>query len=135
LEKELKALSPEHYSDHNLVFELEERLLHHENKLAKELARIESHNENNGQYDRHQLEERALVLIQRAKDELERIHREGRGHLVQEIEYEIGLIEDFVEELRVHPSSHFEAEHGRQIEQRLAEHERRLAEALKRIKE
>jgi transposase len=64
---------------------------------------------------------------------LERLHNSGRGHLVQEIEYEIGRIEELVHELRSHPSSTLEGEHGHRIEQRLAEHERRLAEELQRI--
>jgi len=64
---------------------------------------------------------------------LERLRASGRGHLVQEIEHEIVRIEELVHELRSHPSSTLEGAHGQQIEQRLAEHEKRLAEELKRI--
>jgi hypothetical protein len=53
--------------------------------------------------------------------------------LVQEIEHEIQRIEELVHELRSHPSSTLEGQHGHQIEMRLAEHERRLAEELRRI--
>ncbi len=53
--------------------------------------------------------------------------------MVQEIEHEIVRIEELVHELRIHPSSTLEGAHGQQIEQRLAEHERRLAEELRRI--
>jgi len=64
---------------------------------------------------------------------LERLRASGRGHLVQEIEHEIVRIEELVHELRIHPSSTLESAHAQQIEQRLAEHEKRLAEELKRI--
>ncbi len=64
---------------------------------------------------------------------MERLHNSGRGHLTQEIEHEIGRIEELVHELRSHPSSHVDREHELRIEQRLAEHEKRLAEELRRI--
>ncbi len=53
--------------------------------------------------------------------------------MVQEIEYEVRRIEELVHELRAHPSTHLDFEHGHQILQRLVEHERRLAEELTRI--
>ncbi len=53
--------------------------------------------------------------------------------MVQEIEHEIVRIEELVHELRIHPSSTLESAHAQQIEQRLAEHEKRLAEELRRI--
>ncbi len=53
--------------------------------------------------------------------------------MTQEIEHEIGRIEELVHELRSHPSSHVDREHELRIEQRLAEHEKRLAEELRRI--
>jgi hypothetical protein len=61
------------------------------------------------------------------------LHSLGKGRLTLEIEHEIRLIEELVHELRSHPSSTLEGQHGQQIEQRLAEHERRLAEELRRI--
>jgi hypothetical protein len=66
---------------------------------------------------------------------LERLRVSRRGHLAQEIEHEIQRIEELVHELRSHPSSTLEGQHGHQIELRLAEHERRLAEELRRIEE
>jgi sensor domain CHASE-containing protein len=132
LVSELRALPEGHHLEQHHFLELEERLLHHENRLAEELARIEGHNDN-APHERHVLEERAHALLQRAEHDIARIHGEGRGHLVQEIQHEVERIRELVHELRAHPSTHLDAEHARQIEQRLAEHERRLAEELRRI--
>jgi len=131
---ELKAIPEGHSFEAQHFFELEELLLHYENVLAEELALIEGHNDN-VPHERHVLEERAHALIQRAEHDIQRIRGQGRGHLVQEIEHEVERIRELLHELRTHPSSHLEAEHARQIEQRLAEHERRLAQELRRIEE
>jgi hypothetical protein len=88
---------------------------------------------NKQSHQRHELEAKAVELLNRAKHDLERLHNAGKTHLVQEIEHEVYRIEELLHELRVHPSTHLDFEHGHQILQRLAEHERRLAEELKRI--
>ncbi len=53
--------------------------------------------------------------------------------MAQLIAYQTMRIEEILYELRTHPSSTLEGEQALRIEQRLAEHERVLAEELKLI--
>jgi hypothetical protein len=64
---------------------------------------------------------------------LERIQKSGNSSLAQLIAYQTMRIEEILYELRTHPSSTLEGEQALRIEQRLAEHERVLAEELKLI--
>jgi hypothetical protein len=61
---------------------------------------------------------------------LEELNHSGRAQLVKGIEHEIVRIEELIYELRTHPSSTLEGEHGHIIELRLAQHIKRLDEEL-----
>jgi hypothetical protein len=77
---------------------------------------------------------RAEGIIERAKEELHRLHGVGRGHLVAELEHEIRLVEELAKELRIIPhDTVMELHHIHQIEERLLQHENRLIEEVIRI--
>jgi hypothetical protein len=61
---------------------------------------------------------------------LEELNHSERAQLVQGIEHEIVRIEELIYELRTHPNSTLEEEHGHRIELRLAQHIKRLDEEL-----
>ncbi len=134
LVNELKTISEGHQWEQQLIHQIEERLLQHENRLAEELVRIASHNDHEPQ-ELHSLIAKAEDLLRRAKHDLEHLYGTGRGHLIHEIQHQTDRIEELVHELRSHPSSHLEAGHAKEILQRLAEHERRLAEELRLVEE
>jgi len=132
LERELRAHPAGHVLSEEERHRVEERLLRHENTLIEEVRRIEAYNANLYGDRMHYLQ-MAEALLARAKRDLARQHAGGRGHLVAEIEHEVTLIEGLVNELRAHPSNALEVAHARQIEQRLGQHEQRLAAELRRI--
>ena len=132
LERELRAHPAGHVLTEEEIHRVEERLLRHENNLLEEVRRIEAFNGAVSRERQHYLR-LAEALLTRAKNDLARQHAGGRGHLVAEIEHEIVRIEELVNELRAHPSNTLEEAHARQIEQRLGQHEQRLAAELRRI--
>jgi hypothetical protein len=132
LDRELKSLPFGTELDEQQRHTIEEQLLQHENILAEELRRVEAHNEL-APRERIALLQRAEGLLRRARADVARHQGLGNGHLITEIEAEIVRIEELVQELRLHPSATIEIEPARVIEQRLAQHERRLLEELRRI--
>jgi hypothetical protein len=77
---------------------------------------------------------RAEGIIERAKEELHRLHGIGRGHLVTELEYEIQKVEELAAELRTIPhDSIMDLHHIHLIEEALLKHENRLSEEVRRI--
>jgi DNA gyrase/topoisomerase IV subunit A len=132
LERELKSHPVGTQLEQTRVHQIEEQLLQHENNLAEHVRRIEAIDDTLP-HERTVLLQRAEELLNRAKADLQRHRDGGRGHLVAEIEHEVTRIEELVNELRAHPNAQVEAAHARQIQQRLVEHERRLAQELRRI--
>ena len=132
LVKQLRAHPEGHQFNVEEHFRIEEQLLHHENRLAEELRRIENHNDALSR-NLHALIERAHQLEQRAKADLAKLHGSGRGHLAAEVEREVKVIEQLLHELRTHPHSQVESQQAIAFERRLAEHERRLAAELRRL--
>jgi hypothetical protein len=132
---ELKAIPHDFHFELHQIHTIEEQLLKHENLLAELIATIEWHNDSEPR-DLHVLLSRAEKLVEEAKYELSKLHgRFLHEHLVQEMEYEIQRLQELIHELRAHPSSHLDADHGRQVETRLADHVRRLTEILRRLEE
>ncbi len=77
---------------------------------------------------------RAEAIVKRAKADLERFHGSGRGHLVAELEHEIARVEELEKELKALPhGTILELHRIHEVEQRLLEHENRLAEEVARI--
>ncbi len=77
---------------------------------------------------------RAEAIVERAKEELHRLHSVGRGHLVAELEHEINVVEEIARGLRMIPSDAImELHHIHEVEERLLKHENRLIEELIRI--
>jgi hypothetical protein len=77
---------------------------------------------------------RGEEILKRAKEDLDRLHGAGRGHLVSELKYEIERVEFFVEELKGIPHSFsFELHQIHYIEEQLLKHENRLSEEVRLI--
>jgi hypothetical protein len=77
---------------------------------------------------------RAEAIVKRAKADLERFHASGRSHLVAELEHEIARVEELEKELKALPhGTILELHRIHEVEQRLLEHENRLAEEVARI--
>ncbi len=77
---------------------------------------------------------RGEEILKRAKEDLERLHGAGRGHLVSELKHEIERVEFFVEELKGIPHSFaFESHQIHYIEEQLLLHENRLSEEVRLI--
>jgi hypothetical protein len=132
---ELKAIPHDFHFELHQLHTVEEQLLKHENNLAELVAKVDSHNDFE-ERNLNALLDRAEDLINEAKQEYGKLHgRILHGHLVQEMEYEIQRVQELIHELRAHPSTHLDADHGRQVEVRLADHTRRLSEILRRLEE
>jgi len=144
LERELVAMEQHKHMETKHFHEVEEKLLHHENKLAEELALIEEHHKREQEGHgttrfAHELIAKAHGLIERAEKDLHRHHAEGRHHLTHALVQEIDAVRHLVRELEALVSHqqhrHMEEHHFREVEQRLAAHEARLAHELQVIEE
>lgn len=80
--------------------------------------------------------ERATGIVQRAKADVERLHFEGKGHLVADLEKEIQLVEKLAEDLKDHPvlgPNVLQQHEVHQIAQQLLLHENNILEQVHRI--
>ncbi len=77
---------------------------------------------------------RAEEILKRAKADLERLHSAGRGDLVAEIQHQIKIVEELENWMKTLPrETILELHVFHQTEEKLLEHENKLAEEVKRL--
>jgi hypothetical protein len=79
---------------------------------------------------------RAEEILKRAKGDLERLHGTGRGEQVSEIQHQIKIVEELENWMKTLPrETILELHEFHQIEEKLLEHENKLAEEVKRLED
>ena len=82
------------------------------------------------------LVKRAEEILKRAKADLERLHSAGRGELVAEIQHQIKIVEELENWMKTLPrETILELHVFHQTEEKLLEHENKLAEEVKRLED
>ena len=100
--------------------------------MIEHVRRIEAFNRHSSHERQHYLQ-RAEALLERAKTICRDNTPEEEVIWSPKSNTRSPVLRNWFNELRAHPSNTLEAAHARQIEQRLVEHERRLAAELRRI--